>query len=64
MIMSTETATIHSSANVAYGTRNLSTATNAAKKPAQASYLGRDPVLSATREVALSKTAKPTQAKL
>jgi hypothetical protein len=49
--MSTETASIQSSANVACGTRNLIKATNAARKPAQASHFGRNPVLSAATEV-------------
>jgi hypothetical protein len=61
--MSKET-TIRNSAKVACGTRNLSTATSAATKPAQASHFGRNPVLSATTEVALIRTAMPTQAKL
>ncbi len=60
MIASTETARIQSSANVAIGTKNLSTATNTAGNPAQASHLGRNPVRSAVRAVAVSRTAKQT----
>ena len=42
-IMSTQTATIQSRANVAYSTRNLCTAPEVATNPAQASRLSRFP---------------------
>ena len=62
--MRTETISTHSSASVASGVRNLSSATSANANPAQASHFGRTPVPNASTEAAAINTARPTQAKL
>ena len=61
MSISTETAVTQSRPAMALskGMRKCSSARSATTKPAQASPFGRTPVLSATREVALTNTDVP-----